>query len=322
MSGALPTVAVNAIEPEPAGARWLVHDLWGACAVGIVGGRPKACKSTFGLDLAVSVASGTACLDRFEVLNPGPVVVYLAEDSLPHIRDRVAQLCRHRGLSLATLPLHVVTAPALRLDLPADRLALEQMLQSLKPTLLLLDPLVRLHRLDENNAADISGLLGFLREINRRHRLAVVVVHHMAKRSNRDLGQSLRGSSDLHAWLDSACYLVRRPDQRVRLTVEHRAAPAREPLLLRLLGGDDQPLRLLIDSEEHTSPPLCDSVRNELRRSDRPLSRTALRQKLHVNNARLGDALSTLEQNGLAVRSREGWSISPEHRGCQSDLFV
>ena len=29
-------------------------------------------------------------------------------------------------------------------------------------------------------------------------------------REDQHLGQSLRGSSDLHAWTDSACYLVRR----------------------------------------------------------------------------------------------------------------
>ena|GEM_PF-2771257 len=47
-------------------------------------------------------------------------------------------------------------------------------------------------------------------------------------------------------WTDSACYLVRRSDQRLRLTVEHRAAPAPDPLLLSLslAHTDGQPLRL------------------------------------------------------------------------------
>ena len=76
----------------------------------------------------------------------------------------------------------------------------------------------------------------------------------MAKRSRRNLGQSLRGSSDLHAWTDSACYLVRRPDDRLQLTVEHRSAPAPDPLLLRLSGGGDQPLSLLVDSADAPPP--------------------------------------------------------------------
>jgi len=312
MSDPLPTLPVHAIDPEPDGAQWLIQDLWGACAVGIIGGCPKACKSTLALDLAVSVASGTPCLGRFEVHTPGPVLVYLAEDALPRVRDRVAQLCQHRGLSLSSLQLHVVTSASLRLDLERDRRALDQTLAALRPKLLVLDPLVRLHRLDENSAADISGLLGFLRHINRRHQLALVLVHHMAKRSRRDLGQALRGSSDLHAWLDSACYLVRRADQRLRLTLEHRAAPTPEPLLLRLVGGDGQPLRLLIEDDDPTPAPLGEAVRTQLRLAHQPLSRTALRQQLRVNNARLGDALQTLEQRGLVLRGPEGWSLPAE----------
>ena len=321
MSDSLPTLLVHDIDPEPDGPQWLVQDLWGACAVGIIGGVPKACKSMLALDLAVSVASGTACLGRFEVHTPGPVLIYLAEDALTSVRDRVAQLCRYRALPLRSLNLHVVTAPSLRLDLKRDQIALEKTLAALKPKLLVLDPLVRLHRLDENSAADVSGLLGFLRDINRRHQLAIVLVHHMAKRSRRDLGQALRGSSDLHAWVDSACYLVRRDDQRLRLTVEHRAAPSHDPVLLRLVAGDREPLRLLIDGNDATPPPLGEAIRSELRRSNQPLSRTLLRKHLHVNNARLGDALQNLEKRKLIVRGSAGWSLPPEHASSQTDLF-
>ena len=318
----LPTLPVHAIDPEPEGAQWLVQDLWGAGAVGVIGGAPKSNKSTLALDLAVSVASATPCLGRFEVHTPGLVLVYLAEDALPRIRDRVAQLCQHRGLSLPDLPLHVVTAPTLRLDLERDRRALQQTLDTLRPALLILDPLVRLHALDENSVSDVSGLLGFLREINRRYQMALVLVHHMAKRSRRDLGQALRGSSDLHAWLDSACYLVRLADQRLRLTVEHRAAAAPDPLLLRLAGGDGEPLRLRIDNDDHPAPsPLTEEVRTQLLRAAGPLSRTTLRQRLRVNNARLGEALHTLEQRGLLVRSPNGWSLPAGHPFTQPDLI-
>ena len=320
----LPTLQVHAIDPEPDGPQWLVEDLWSACAVGVIGGAPKACKSMMGLDLAVSVASGTACLGRFKVHTPGPVLVYLAEDALPRVRDRVAQLCQHRGLSLETLNLHVLTVPSLRLDLEPDRQALEKTLEQLQPKLLLLDPLVRLHRLDENSAADVSGLLGFLRHINRTHQLALVLVHHMAKRSRRDLGQALRGSSDIHAWTDSACYLVRRNDQRLQLTVEHRSAPAPDPVLLRLVSGDDQPLRLLIDDDSNQVAPqlLSEAIRTQLRASRQPVSRTALRRLLHVNNTKLGEALLTLEERHLVLRGPHGWYLPPEHESSQTNLLT
>lgn len=306
----LPTLPVHAIQEQPAHAKWLVQQIWGAAAVGVIGGAPKACKSWLGLDLAVSVASGTACLEHFPVDTPGSVVAYLAEDALHAVRDRVAQICNHRGLALADLHLHVITASSLRLDLERDRHALDQTLLTLKPRMLLLDPLVRLHSLDENSAADISGLLGFLRDLNRRLDLAIVLVHHMAKRARKDPGQALRGSGDLHAWLDSACYLARRDDQHLRLTVQHRSAPTPEPMLLRLAGGNGQPCRLQLHGHDATPAPLEEAVQDALRRADSPCSRASLRKQLRVNNARLGEALTTLEKRRLVLRTSEGWHLT------------
>jgi hypothetical protein len=67
----------------PSGSRWLVESLWLESACGILGGQPKCCKTWLGLDLAVSIASPPPCLGRINVLDPGPTLVYLAEDSGP-----------------------------------------------------------------------------------------------------------------------------------------------------------------------------------------------------------------------------------------------
>jgi len=133
----------------------------------------------------------------------------------------------------------------------------------------------------------------------------------MAKRARQDPGQALRGSSDLNAWTDSACYLVRH-NQHLRLTVQHRAAPALEPMLLHLAGGDDEPCRLQLDGADTEPPPLTEAVRDQLRQAPKPCSRAALRQLLRVNNARLGEALCSLEKRGLAVRQADGWTLPAE----------
>jgi hypothetical protein len=41
------------------------------------------------------------------------------------------------------------------------------------------------------------------------------------------------------------------------------------------------------------------------------MSRVALRSALRVNNAKLGDALETLEREGRLTRTDAGWSIPP-----------
>ena len=204
----LPVQRAAELELQPPEQTWLIQDLWGQNAVGIIGGAPKCCKSWLGLDMALSVASATPCLGRFPIRQQGPALVFLAEDSLAAVRARLEGLCAHRQLDIRALDLYVITAPSLRLDQGPDRQLLEAMLLSINPRILLLDPLVRLHRLDENSAADISKLLGFLRDLQRAHDSAIVLVHHASKKHRAQPGQALRGSSDLHAYGASIAILA------------------------------------------------------------------------------------------------------------------
>lgn len=309
LDSALPIARVADLDDAPNDAAWLIDSLWSDEAVGFIGGAPKCCKSWLGLDMAVSIASATPCLGRFHVARPGPALVYLAEDSLSNVRARIAALCRQREVNLADLDLFVVTAPSLRLDLDEDQARLDATLRAIRPRFLLLDPLVRMHRIDENSSADISLLLGRLRHIQREHHLAIAIVHHMSKRSRAQLGQALRGSTDLHAFSDSAAYLVRKRE-RIELTLEHRSAPAPDPFELELADGDDAPHLRCVDSPVDVptpSPSLDERVRAALAEANVPLTRAALRELLRVNNQRLGDALEGLAARDLVERSPDGW---------------
>jgi RecA-family ATPase len=152
----LPVVRVGEIPSEDNSGRWLVEQLWGAAAVGVIGGAPKCSKTWLGLDLALSVATGTPCLGKYAVPEPGPVLMYLAEDALPLVRERVAGMARHRGVDLQSVEIHVITAVTLRLDLDPHRTRLFETAKRLRPRLLLLDPLVRLHGIDENHAGEVA----------------------------------------------------------------------------------------------------------------------------------------------------------------------
>jgi RecA-family ATPase len=222
----LPVEPAYRLAERPSEQRWLVTGLWSEHAVGIVGGEPKCCKSFLALDLAVSVAAGTPCLRRFPVPRGGRVLLYAAEDALHIVRQRLEGICTAVGVSLANLDIQVITSPSVRLDLDADRRSLAETVASLQPRLLILDPFVRLHRIDENASGEVAPLLAYLRELQRRHAVAVLVVHHAKKGAGRArAGQALRGSSEFHAWGDSNLYL-RRDGDDLSLAVEHRAAPS------------------------------------------------------------------------------------------------
>lgn len=314
----LPVCRVGELEVPDAQPRWLVESLWSHQAVGFVAGPPKLGKTWLALDVALSVATGTPCLDTFAVPEPGRVLVYLAEDPPAQVRGRLAGLCQHRGLGLDDVPLHVITAPSLRLDLERDQLRLREAVATIAPRLLVLDPLVRLHRRDENHSGEVAELLSFLRELQRVYDLAVLVVHHMRKGGHRDGGQALRGSSDFHAWTDSALYL-RAGRDATRLTAEHRAAPAPEPFGVRLCSQPDgSQTRLVLEARPERpapvaspDPTLPERLVDLLVRSPRPLTRVELRTRMRVNNQRLGEALGELEEKGTLRRTAQGWLLAP-----------
>ena len=191
----LPVVRVGEIASQDNPQPWLVEPLWGASSVGLIGGAPKCAKTWLGLDLALSVATGTACLGQYPVAQPGPVLVYLAEDALGVVRQRVEGMAQHRGLDLQRVEIHVITAPTLRLDREVHRRQLLQTASQLRPRLLLLDPLVRLHGIDENNAGEVAGLLAYIRSLQRELDLSVILVHHTRKNGAGGVaaGQALRG---------------------------------------------------------------------------------------------------------------------------------
>jgi RecA-family ATPase len=142
-----------------------------------------------------------------------------------------------------------------RLDLDTDRRSLEETLAKLKPRLLVLDPFVRLHRIDENASGEVAPLLAFLRELQRRYAIAVLLVHHAKKGAgNIRAGQALRGSSEFHAWGDSNLYLRRNGDD-LTLTVEHRAAPAMPAVTLELAQRANALALEVIDRRQPQTPP-------------------------------------------------------------------
>lgn len=307
----LPVVRIGQIPLEEQRPRWLVQELWGDSSVGVIGGAPKCSKTWLGLDLALSVASGTACLGRYAVPQPGPVLVYLAEDALPTVRQRVAGMARHRGLELAAVEIHVITAPTLRLDREPQQKRLFETARRLQPRLLLLDPLVRLHGLDENHAGEVAGLLAYFRSLQRELQVSVILVHHTRKNTAAGVaaGQGLRGSSDIHAFGDSNLYL-RRHKEQLLLSSEHRAAPAAPSVALRLVSSDAETTHLEVLAEGPDQQRVTRSLQDQVLDLLAPgvvLTRAKLRASLGVKNERLGEALETLERAGRLNHTTTGW---------------
>lgn len=294
---------------------WLIDQLWTAQAVGIIGGTPKSYKTWMALEMAVAVASGSACLATFAIPSPGPVLLYAAEDSESALRLRLESLAEHHRLQLAYLDIRVITADSLRLDRSSDQERLEATLMLHRPVLLILDPLVRLHAIDENAAGEIAALLGYLRLLQRKTGVAIALVHHARKNvsANGGAGYSLRGSSDLYAWVDSFLYL-RRHHGQLMLSAEHRSASGAGPLPLELANVESKPYLKLASasnaSELQPRDPLPEKILALLGQSSEPRTTESLRSSLQVRNQRIVECLRQLVEQHRVVRLPQGYVLA------------
>lgn len=310
----LPVVQASDIESSTNKPSWLIDQLWTHQAVGVIGGSPKSGKTWLALEMAVSVASATPCLGRFDVLSPGRVLIYAAEDAAVAVRSRIETLSNLHQVDFYRLDVHIITMDSLRLDRSEHQNRLESTMILYKPTLLILDPLVRVHAIDENVAGQVSVLLGYIRSLQRKTGSAIALVHHIRKNasSNGGAGYSLRGSGDLYAWLDSLLYLRLHQGQRT-LSAEHRAAPAFGPMPLELVPSDSGAfLKATLRNDNLPELPCTDlssRILDLMSSATEPLTLDNLRSHLQVRNQRVVESIRNLIAQGKVKRLSRGFSL-------------
>ena len=158
----------------------------------------------------------------------------------------------------------------------------------------------------------MAPLLAFLRELQRRHGVAVALVHHAKKGGGRArAGQALRGSSEFHAWGDSNLYLRRHGDD-LSLTVEHRAA-ASVPAIPLVLAERGNALALAVADRVPAAEPPATSVDERITKAlvdaGKPVPLAELRTACRVRNTTLRERLSALTAAGQLVRAADGYRL-------------
>lgn len=180
--------------------QWAVDELIPTGSLSLMVGRPKAGKSLMAVDLLASVATGETFLDR--ATSPGPTVYVPAEDALPLVRNRLwTRLGSERDAPVYVVPADGSIDQTIRLDDAESFMALASVVDRLKPSILVLDPLVEMHRKKENDADEMAGLLRPLRQLAHETDVAVILIHHRNKYGS-DNATTARGSSAITGGVD------------------------------------------------------------------------------------------------------------------------
>ncbi|MDD5564965.1 MAG: AAA family ATPase [Thermoanaerobaculaceae bacterium] len=304
-----PVRRIDEIQPQDSEKLWLIDDLWLREGVGMLGAPPKHYKTWLAVEIALSVSTGSPALGRYPVREPGPVLFFGAEDRLPLLRARFDATAQARDITLDQVPLYLLDVTALRLETREHLCRLEATLERYRPRLLVLDPLVRIATLDENSAAEVSAVLGALRQLQRRFQVAVLLVHHTRKAAGSSATQAFRGSGDFGAWSDSNL-IIRSRNNELVLSLEHRSAPAPAPLVLHFRTEPTPHLALLPASDTAPKPPADEleaSLLACLPKTGVARPTTDVREQIGRRKADVLDALRRLQQRGLVEHTKTGW---------------
>ena len=241
------------------------------------------------------------------------MLLFAAEDAGHIVRNRLEGIAWAAQTRFESLDIAIIDTPVMRLDHGDDRRRLVETVAIVKPGLVILDPLVRLHGVDENAAGDVAPILSFLRDLQRRFETAVLLVHHARKSAAARPGQALRGSSDLHAWGDTNLYL-RRKRSRIFMTVEHRAAPGLDDIELELVEHARGPALRLCQSPPDDSEPQPQSPQRRilqvLARTDRPLSGREIRRRAATRPGTVAKVLNRLVGERRVEHAPGGYRIA------------
>lgn len=231
--------------PNP---RWLIESIWPDQSCGFISGPSGARKTWLSLELSLSVATGTPALGRFNAPHPGPVLYIAGEDQLRNLQSRMRALALGRGINAADLSdLHFAAEQGV-LASEGTRERLATCCQRLRPRLIILDPLVRMHSADENSAKEFQPILAFLRKTQREYGVSILLTHHSRKSRGDERGggrkmEALRGTGDLGAWADTVLSMDRTgesPESPSLVSVsKQRDVPEAEPFMLTLEFAQD-----------------------------------------------------------------------------------
>ncbi|MFH1609574.1 MAG: bifunctional DNA primase/polymerase [Candidatus Bipolaricaulota bacterium] len=198
---------------------------------------PKGLKTWLCLHLAFAAVRGETFLDTWPM--PKTRVLYLSGEGGPALlMERLALLAPGAAPELADLfvwtpqpgePQLVLTSP-LTLD------SIVGFAQAHGIGLIIVDPLVAFHHLDENSTAEMALLVGSLLDLARRANAGVALAHHTGKGNPQRAGSPAQGRGSTVLWgaVDSSIVLDPYGGGAARLTAQLRWGPPPDPMMVHL----------------------------------------------------------------------------------------
>lgn len=237
---------------------WQIPGFWMKRSHGIIAGEPKSFKSTLAMDMSLSVATGKPFLGRYPIESQGKVLYIQNENTHWIMKDRFEKMVLNKGLQGKVkiirdgirvtwpedIPFFMLNQQSFMLDDEDHQDYLENLIQKIRPELIVFDPLYLMFDGEISSAQDLFPILQWLLHIKNEYNCGVIVVHHYNKSGEgKRGGQRMLGSTTLHGWVESAWYITSTTSDEdgkgeVIVEREFRGAGIHNKLQIEIAMGD------------------------------------------------------------------------------------
>lgn len=208
------------------GVSWAVDKWLPDHSITFLVSPPESYKTWILLDLAVSVSAGVPFLGQFAVKSPGPIILIQQEDSHEGLTDRlaliteqklgaVAKLDSEKGSwqipTIPDLPIYIHPSHMLRFDNPKVLEELEEQIKTIRPRVVMIDPLYSTTAAVDNYMADLANQMMILKTWRDKYGCSFVIAHHSKKNVDPDstAREDSWGSQFLNAFLEAGWQIRR-----------------------------------------------------------------------------------------------------------------
>jgi hypothetical protein len=182
----------------------------------VIVGPPKSKKTFLAQNLALAIASGKS-FANFEITKPKKVLYFLAEGGYYPNRDRLQKMGAYFSEKyMEDFMLSLFSY--LPINHNDDYNTMYNLIKASGAEVVVIDPLIKFHDVDENSASQLSDVFGKIRGLINELKVSVILVHHTGKVESR----GGRGSSALVGEYDSCITIHKGSDNAIKLSYDTR----------------------------------------------------------------------------------------------------